>query len=141
MESQQPDLQNNEAEDYPLEEIRHIPLWVKGIVIAGVVMFMIQIPAFPKSLSDAIQKKQASEDFEAGHYFQAIEKYSELHDNYPEDIDIIKQLGFAHHRAGQYYNALLVFDKLIGVEMPIEEVELIEATISDSTLMLELKKN
>ena len=120
------------------EEIRHVPLWVKGMVAIGVLLFLIQMPTFTSSLSEAIQKSRASTAYDKGQYLQAVEKYKELHLHYPADKELIKKLGFAHYRAGQYIEALNTFDQLVGVKMTKNEVAEINAVISDIAAKLNL---
>ena len=123
MESQSIEPQNIATESTPPEEIHHVPLWVKGMVAGGAILFLIQIPTFTSSLSDAIQKSRASAAYDKGQYLQAIDHYKELHARYPSDKELTKKLGFAHYRAGQYLETLGTFDQLAGVKMPKKEVE------------------
>lgn len=128
----------SEANALP-EEIRHVPLWVKGMVAGGAILFLIQLPSFTSSLSDAIQKNSASADFDRGEYVQAADKYKALHARYPADQKITKELAFAQYRAGLYVDTLKTFDQLAGVKMTKKEVDEINAVISDVAAKLDLK--
>lgn len=130
------DLPNTETQQ-PTEmaasprEIQHVPLWVKGIVAAGAILFAIQMLEFKSSLSDAIQKNRAVTADKAGQYVKAIDLYQGLRLRYPNDKDLKKQLGFAQYHAGQYIDALETFNLLAGIKMPKREVDEINAAISD----------
>jgi tetratricopeptide (TPR) repeat protein len=123
------------------EEIRHVPLWVKVMVAIGLLLFLIQIPDFTNSLSDAIEKSRAAAAYDKRFYFQSVEKYQELHARYPADTKLTKKLGFAHYRAGQYIEALNTFDQLVGVKMTKDEVADINAAVADIVARLNLKTN
>lgn len=131
--------QNVEVGGALAEEVRHVPLWVKGIVAGGVVLFAVQMFSFSGSLTDAIQKHHASTAFDKGEYAQAIDLYGGLHSRFPKDKVLIKKLGFAHYRAGQYVEALRTFDLLADVKMSKSDVGEINAAISDSAEKLGLK--
>jgi tetratricopeptide (TPR) repeat protein len=139
MESQSIEPLSPTTESAPPEEIRHVPLWVKGIVAGGAVLFLIQIPSFTSSLSDATQKSRASAAYDKGQYLQAIDLYKALHARYPADKELIKQLGFAHYRAGQYLESISAFDQLAGAKLPKRDVEEINSLISDISARLNLQ--
>jgi tetratricopeptide (TPR) repeat protein len=113
------------------EEVTHVPLWVKGLVLAGAILFALQIPTFTDSLSDAIQKKQALNAYNHGFYSQAIDQYKELCARYPDDRTLIKQLGFSYYSAGLYLEAAETFNRLAGIRMPRHEANEIESALSD----------
>lgn len=119
-------------------EIQYVPLWVKGIVAAGVILFAIQLPDFKRSLMDATIKSRASISDEAGRYTDAIKLYAELRSRYPSDKGLIKKLAFSQYHAGQNFSALETFDLLVGVKMPKREVDEINTAISDIASKLKL---
>lgn len=121
------------------EEIQHVPIWVKGIVVAGVILFAIQLPSFKSSLNDSIHKHRAAAADKAGQYENAIDLYTELRTRYPNDKNLKKQLGLAQYRAGQYIDALNTFDLLAGEKMPKREVEEINAVIADIATKLQIQ--
>ena len=139
MESQSLEPQNMPTESVTPEEIRHVPLWVKGMVAGGAILFLIQIPTFTSSLSDAIQKSRASTAYDTGQYVQAVDKYKELHARFPADKELTKKLGFAQYRLGQYIETLNTFDQLVGVKMSKKEIDEINAVVSDIAAKLNLK--
>jgi Flp pilus assembly protein TadD len=141
MESTNAEVPNNAVENNPPQEIHHVPVWVKGIVVAGLALFLIQLPSFGSSLTDAIQKKQAANNFREGQYTQAIAGYSALRTRYPKDKVLTKQLGLSQYRAGQYIEAIDTFNQLAGVKMPKHDVEEINAVIADIATKLNLKPN
>jgi TolA-binding protein len=141
MESSNAEGPNNTEENNLPQEIHHVPVWVKGIVVAGVALFLIQLPSFGSSLTDAIQKKQAANNYREGLYTQAIAGYSALRTRYPNDKVLTKQLGLSQYRAGQYIEAIDTFNQLAGVKMPKHDVEEINAVIADITTKLNLKPN
>ncbi len=112
-------------------EILRVPLWVKAIVVFGAILFAVQVPGFPSSLNDAIIKNRAAIADRAGQYTDAIMLYEELRTRYPKDKELIKKLAFCQYHAGQYVPALKTFELLDGVEMPKNEIEKINAAISD----------
>lgn len=112
-------------------EITHVPLWVKGIVAIGAVLFVVQMPGFMSSLSDAIQKNRAAKAFEAAQFAQAIDGYKVLHERYPRDLGLIKRLGFSYYRAGQYVESIETFNQLSGKTMTKSDVDEINAVISE----------
>jgi tetratricopeptide (TPR) repeat protein len=123
--------QNLNTENILREEIHHVPLWVKGIIAIGAILFLIQIPTFFSSLSDAVKKSLASTAYNQAQYSQAIELYKELGQRYPTDKEIIKNIGFAYYRSGQYLETINTFNRLAGVKMSKKEVDEINAVISD----------
>ncbi len=127
--------QPNETAVSP-REIQHVPVWVKGMVAAGAILFAIQMLDFKSSLSDAIQKSRAVTADRAGQYVKAIDLYKELRVRYPNDKDLKKELGFAQYRAGLYADALQTFNLLAGIKMPKQEVAEINAAIADSAAKL-----
>lgn len=113
------------------DEIRHIPLWVKSIVAAALVIFLIQLPNFKDSLTDAVQKKKASAAFNAGEYRKATDIYKQLHSRYMSDHDLTKQLGLSQYQAGEYAAALSTFNLLQGIKLPNRDVDEINYAIKD----------
>ena len=123
----------------PLQEIIHVPLWVKGLLICGVILFAVELPGFGRSLSDAIQKSRAEKAYASAQYSLAIDGYKELHRRYPSDRNLVKYLGFAYYRAGLYAESLETFDLLAGMKMPKREANEINSAISDIAAKLNLK--
>jgi hypothetical protein len=113
------------------EEVVHVPLWVKGIVAGGAILFATQIPTFAGSLSDAIQKSRASKAYDNAQYSQAIARYKDLGNRYPADKNLTKRLAFSFYRAGSYAEAIDTFSQLGGTKMPKREIEEIEAAVAD----------
>jgi hypothetical protein len=124
--------QNLEPQNMPSEsEVLHVPLWVKSMLASGVVLFLIQIPTFTDSLSEAIQQSRASTDYDHGQYLQAIEKYKELHAHHPSNTELTKKLGFSYYHAGLYVETLDTFNQLSGVKMSKKDAEEINAAMAD----------
>ncbi len=138
MESQSIEVEQPTAAVVLPQEIRHVPLWVKGIVIVGVILFAIQLPNFKSSLTDAILKQKASDAEKAGQYMKEAEFYSDLLSRYPNDKGLVKKLGFAQYHAGLYSSALNTFNLLEGVKLPNREIEEINAAVSDIAEKLQL---
>jgi len=112
-------------------EIHHVPLWVKAIVVAGLILFALQLPDFKDSLVDVMRKGQAFDADKAGQFAQAAKLYQELRSRYPKDRELIKKLAYAQYHAGQYAAALSTFDLLVDVDLPKSEIEKINIVISD----------
>jgi hypothetical protein len=117
-------------------EIKYVPLFVKGIVIAGLILFAIRIPTFNRSLQDAIIKNQAKSAYESGRYEYAVKLYEKIQPQYPEDLNLIKMLAFSYHRANQPIAALQVLSNMEGKRMPKHEVNEINSVIESITLKL-----
>lgn len=115
----------------PPIEIHQVPIWVKGMVIVGLILFLVQLPSFKNSLNDTIMKKQAIKARKAGQYTEAITYFEELKQHYPNDKEIIKKLAFTQYEANQYIQSLRTFELLVGTEMPKSEIEKINQAISD----------
>jgi hypothetical protein len=112
-------------------EIRHVPLWVKGIVAAGLILFAMQLPNFKGSLVDVIRKNRALDADKAGQFPDAVKLYEELHSRYPNDNELIKKLAYSQYHAGQFASALKTFDLLVGVDLSKNEIEKINVVVSD----------
>ncbi len=125
----------NTPEESP-EEVTHVPLWVKGIVATGAIIFAIQMPGFGTSLSDAILKNRGEKAFESAQYSVAIDCFEDLHVRYPSDHDLTKRLGFSYYRAGQYINAIEKFSQIEGEKLPKREVDKINAAMADMVVKL-----
>lgn len=123
----------------PPEEVVHVPLWVKGIVAGGAILFATQIPTFAGSLSDAIQKSRASKAYDNAQYSQAIDRYMDLRGRYPADKELTKRLAFSYYRAGSYIEAIDTFSQLGGTKMPKREIDEIEAAVVDIANKLNLQ--
>lgn len=121
-----------------LQEIQHIPIWVKGILVTGIVLFAVQLPSFKSSLNDAVLKHRASAADAAGQYPKAIEIFNDLHSRYPNVHELTEMLGFAQYHAKYYVDALNTFNQLAGIKMPAQEVMKINAAISDMSAKLKL---
>lgn len=122
-----------------LQEVRHVPLWVKSMIVIGAILFLIQLPMLPRSFADAIQKSRATTAYNKGQYPQAIALYKALSTRYPRNTAFTKQLGFAYYHAGRYREALGVLISLAEVEMPQSEVDEIVAVIADIVTKLNHK--
>lgn len=120
-------------------EVTHVPLWVKAIIVIGLVLFAIQIPGFMGSLSDAVQKSRAVEAYDHGQFEQAIKSYESLHGHYPKDSDLTRCLGFSYYHAGRYVDAMNTFKLLDGVKMSKTEIREINHAVSDIVEKLKLK--
>lgn len=139
---QQPESAETPAVETPRllpKEVTHVPLWVKGIVAAGLILFAVQMPSFMDSLSDAIQKNRAARAYDKGQFSQAIDRYKDLRGRYPADHELVKRLGFSYYRAGLFVESIETFNQLAGVKMPKREVEEINAAISDMAAKLNFK--
>lgn len=123
----------------PLQEVTHVPLWVKGIVATGALLFAVQMPSFMSSLSDAIQKSRAAKEYDSAQFAQAIDRYRDLQSRYPTDNDLVKRLGFSYYRAGLYVESIGTFNHLAGVKMPKRDVDEINAAVSDMAAKLNSK--
>lgn len=141
MKSPNPKPVDTPAEADLAELLDVVPPWVKGMVAIAGVLFLIQLPTFPSSLSDTIQKNQAERAYRQGQYGTAIEQFSDLLGRYPRDFNIKRQLGLSQHGAGQYREAIATFDQLVGVEMSKGEVEEIRAAIFESKAKLKSGTN
>lgn len=124
----------------PLEEVRCVPLWVKGMVAIGVVLFAIRLPDFKASLMDATIKNRAAMANEAGRYTDAVNFYAELRTRHPSDNGLKKDLAFAQYHAGQYYSAMETFQLLSGVEMASTDVRKINMAVQDIESKLKQRK-
>lgn len=133
-----PPLNADAAVELP-QEVTRVPLWVKGIVVTGAVLFAVQMSGFMGSLSDAVQKSRAEKAYDDARYAQAIDSYKALHSRYPADKNLIKRLGFSYYRAGLYVEAIDMFNELAGKEMPQREIDEINAAVSDMAARLNLK--
>ena len=131
MDSTNTETQETIIEPIFYEEIRHVPLWVKGIVAVGVLLSLIQLLDFKSSLMDAVHKRRASAAYAEGKYMQAVALYTDLHARHLKDKDLIKSLGYAQYHAGEYFNALRTFDLLVGEMMNKDDIEKIHSVISD----------
>jgi hypothetical protein len=120
----------------PRQEITHVPLWVKGIVAVGAILFAMRIPSFPSSLTDAIQKNQAGEAYGNEQYAQAANLYKDLHTRYPSDKNIVRRLGLSCYHADLYIEAINAFHQLEGIKMSKRDVDEINAAISDMATKL-----
>ncbi|MBF0583370.1 MAG: hypothetical protein HQL80_03945 [Magnetococcales bacterium] len=125
----------------PPEEVKGVPLWVKGMVAVGVVLFAIRLPDFKASLMDATIKNRAAMADEAGRYTDAVHLYVELRTRHPSDNGLKKDLAFAQYQAAQYYSAMETFQLLSGVEMASTDVRKINAAIQDIESKLKQRKN
>jgi len=135
-----PDLEEQQGGTTILPpEIQHVPLWVKCIVAAGLILFAMQLPNFKGSLIDVIRKSRASDADKAGQFPDAVKLYEELHSRYPNDHELIKKLAYSQYHAGQFLSALNTFDLLVGVDLPKSEIEKINIVISD--IESKLKRN
>jgi len=121
-------------------EIYHVPLWVKGIIAAGLILFAFQLPGFKDSLVDVMRKSRALDADKAGQYAEAAKLYQELRSRYPKDKELIKKLAYAQYHAGQFAAALNTFDLLVDVELPRSEIEKINIVISDIESKLKSNK-
>ncbi len=140
MQQTEPTQPSNDATVAELsQEVIHVPLWVKGGIAIGAIIFAIQMPSFSSSLSDAIQKNRAAKAYEGEQYDQAIDRYKDLYGRYPADKDFIKHLGLSYYRAGQYVEAMETFNQLAGVKMKKNEADEINAAISDMAAKLNIK--
>ena len=127
---EQEELAQGEQTDLP-EEVRGVPLWVKGMVVIGVVLFAIRLPDFNSSLQDAIIRNRASIAVEFGQHTAAASLYADLRTRHPSDNGLKKDLAFAQYHAGQYYSAMETFQLLSGVEMASTDVKKINAAVQD----------
>ena len=120
------------------QEVLRVPLWVKAMVAVGGVLFVLQLPGFQTSLTDAVDKSRAQTAFDRADFAQAITLYAGLHAKYPEELSFTRKLGFAYYQSGQYPAALQTFDQLVGKTMSKDEVNKIEVAVADMAKKLNL---
>lgn len=123
------------------QQVTHVPLWVKGLIGAGLVLCAVQMASFRSSLADSVQKNRAEIAYSEAQYTRAIDLYKDLHHRYSNDKKTIRFLGFSYYRSGLYAEAIDTFNKLAGIEMPKGEVDEINAAILDIQSKLGLESN
>lgn len=131
--------QTEPAPELP-QEVTHIPLWVKAIVVICAVLCLAQIPAFLKTFPDALQKSRAEKAYEKGQYAQAVNGYEYLHAHYPSDTAFTRRLGLSYYRAGSYLESIRTFRLLEDVPMPERDVKEINAALTDMAEKLHIQK-
>lgn len=130
-----------DAEHHPYQGPKDgppVPIWVKGMIAMGLLAFAIQLPAFKKSLGDAIIKYKASVFDESGRYTEAVNLYADLRSRHPTDSKLIVALGTAEYHAGLYFSALETFRLLNGAKMLKSEIEKVKSIESDIKLKINL---
>lgn len=123
--------ENATDESAVLNEITSIPIWVKGILVVGLILFLIRMPYFRQSFSDAVVKSKAETAVKTGKHLDAILHYKKLLIRYPEDKKMIQALGTTYYHAGQYDEAINTFSSLTDVMLDKEDAEAIDGMIKD----------
>ncbi len=118
-----------------------MPLWVKGLIAAGLVLCAVQMPRFSSSLADAVQKNRAEIAYSESQYTRAIDLYKDLHLRYSDDKKTTRFLGLSYYRSGLYAEAIDTFNKLADIKMPKGEVDEINAAILDIQSKLGLESS
>ena len=108
-----------------------IPRWVKVLLAVGLLAFLIRIPSFASSLHDARIKHRAVKAGEAGQHELEAKLYQELHQRYPKDTEVTKNLALAQHKAGDDTSALATLKLLVGVALPKSTLKELNQLISD----------
>lgn len=116
---------------YKLQEVTHVPGWVKAMMAAGLVLFAVQLSSFESSLADTVKKRRADNAFNSAQYLVAVALYKDLHDRYPADRYITRFLGFSYHRSGAYAEAVNTFNQLVGTKLGKKEIDEINRAMAD----------